>query len=187
MIFIGRMKRYQIAILSFAVGIFATTYFGIYFLGRINDIVANFRETSAPVEYETIQIFLSSRTEDPDILYCNRTYPISREVSRFSNNRKSYLGEYAYLALAELLKGPTEFEKKNGYFSSVNEGTKIQQIIIENGVALVDFNQKLNKGVAGSCKVQAIRSQIENTLKQFPEVKDVVISVDGEIEKNLQP
>lgn len=181
------MKRYQLILLSFALGIFTATYLWIHFLGKINDIVATFRETSAPVEYKTVQIFLSSRAEDPDTLYCDRTYPVSREVSRLSDNRKSYLGEYVYLALAELLKGPTESEKKNGYLSSINEGTKVQQIIIEGGVARVDFNQKLNEGIAGSCRVQAIRSQITETLKQFSEIEDVVISVDGESKQILQP
>ena len=181
------MKRYQIAILSFAVGILTSTYFGIHFLGKINDLVANFRETSVQVEYNTVKIFLLNKIKDPDTLYCDQTYPVERAVSRFSDNRKSYLGEYTYLALAELLKGPMGNEKERGYFSSINEGTKTQKIIIEDGVARVDFNQKLNEGVAGSCKVQAIRSQITETLKQFPEIKEVVISVNGESETILQP
>ncbi|MDO8496658.1 MAG: GerMN domain-containing protein [bacterium] len=181
------MKRYQLVLLSFALGIFTATYLGIHFLGKINDIVANFRETSVSVEYKTIQVFLSNKVKDPDTLYCDMTYPVERAVSRLSDNRKSYLGEYTYLALSELLKGPIGSEKENGYFSSINEGTKIQQIIIESGVARVDFSQELSNGVAGSCKVQAIRSQITETLKQFPEIKEVVISVNGESEEILQP
>lgn len=181
------MKRYQLILLSFALGIFTATYFGIYFLEKIYDIVANFRATSVLVEYNTVQVFLSNKVKDPEALYCDRTYPVERAVSRLSENRKSYLGEYTYLALVELINGPIGKEKENGYFSSINEGTKIQQIIIENGVARVDFNQKLNEGVAGSCKVQAIRSQIYNTLKQFPEIKDVIISVNGNSEEILQP
>ncbi len=181
------MKRYQLVLLSFAFGIFTTTYFGIHFLGKINDIVANFRETSVSVEYNTIQVFLSNKVKDPDASYCEITYPVERAVSRLSDNRKSHLGEYTYLALLELLKGPIGSEKENGYFSSINEGTKIQQIIIEGGIATVDFNDKFNEGVAGSCKVQAIRSQITETLKQFPEIKEVVISVNSESEEILQP
>lgn len=181
------MKRYQVILLSFALGIFTATYFGIHFLGKINNIVANFRETSVSVEYNTVQVFLSNKVKDPETLYCNRTYPVERAVSRLSENRKSHLGEYTYLALVELLKGPTEYEKKDGYFSSINEGTKIQQIIIENGVARVDFDAKFNEGVAGSCRVRAIRSQVTETLKQFPEIKDVIISVNGESGGILQP
>ena len=51
----------------------------------------------------------------------------------------------------------------------------------------MDFSRELNDGVAGSCKVMAIRSQITQTLKQFSEIKGVVISVDGEAEEVLQP
>ena len=181
------MKRYQLVILSFALGILTSTYFGIRFLGKINDIVDNFRETSVSVEYNTVQVFLSNKVKDPDALYCDRTYPVERAVSRLSDNRKSYLGEYTYLALVELLKGSIGNEKENGYFSSISEGTKIQQIIIEDGIATVDFNDKFSDGVTGSCKIQAIRSQITETLKQFPEIKEVVISVDGESNEILQP
>lgn len=187
------MKRYQLILLSFALGIFTATYLGIHFLGKINDIVANFRETSVSVEYKTVQVFLSNKVKDPETLYCDRTYPIERAVSRLSDNRKSYLGEYTYLALVELLKGPIGSEKENGYFSSINEGTKIQQIIIEDGVARVNFSALSgsasggNQSIADSCKVQAIRSQITETLRQFPEIKDVIISVDGESEQILQP
>ena len=187
------MKRYQLVLLSFALGIFTATYLGIHFLGKINDIVSNFRETSVSVEYKTVQVFLSNKVKDPDTLHCDMTYPVERAVSRLSDNRKIHLGEYVYLALVELLKGPIGSEKENGYFSSINEGTKIQQIIIESGVARVDFSalggsaSGGNQLIAGSCKVQAIRSQITETLKQFPEIKEVIISVDGELETTLQP
>ena len=42
-------------------------------------------------------------------------------------------------------------------------------------------------GVAGSCRVLAIRAQIESTLKQFPSIKKVVISVNGRTGEVLQP
>jgi len=35
--------------------------------------------------------------------------------------------------------------------------------------------------------VGSIRSQIESTLKQFPSVKQVIISVDGRTDDILQP
>jgi len=41
--------------------------------------------------------------------------------------------------------------------------------------------------VAGSCRVGAIRAQIEETLKQFPTVQNVIISVNGNTENILEP
>ena len=46
---------------------------------------------------------------------------------------------------------------------------------------------KLTEGVGGTCLVERIRSQIRNTLQQFPTVKSVVISVDGKTEGVLEP
>jgi spore germination protein GerM len=69
----------------------------------------------------------------------------------------------------------------------IPSGTKLNSLIIKNGVATVDFNTKLTDGVAGSCKVGAIRAQIEETLKQFPTITDVTISVNGVSEGILQP
>ncbi|MEK7664434.1 MAG: GerMN domain-containing protein [Patescibacteria group bacterium] len=92
----------------------------------------------------------------------------------------------ARTALEELLIGPY-IKENTEYFTSINSGVKIQSLTIENGVAKVDFSAELNKNVAGSCRVMAIRSQIEKTLLQFSTVKSVVISVNGRTEDILQP
>lgn len=181
------LKPYQISILSFALGIFVVTSLGIYLVKRLGEELVIPQQTSAPQEYKTVLIFFSSTVKDPETLYCNRVYPVQRAVSRLSDNEKSALAEYAYLAVSKLLDGPAGYEKDNGYFTSINVGTKIQHIIIEQGIATVDFNDKLNEGVAGSCKVQAIRAQITETLMQFPEIKEVIISVNGNSEEILQP
>jgi spore germination protein GerM len=39
----------------------------------------------------------------------------------------------------------------------------------------------------GSCKISAIRAQIERTLMPFPGVESVVISVEGDVAGALQP
>lgn len=180
-----KIKPYQIALLFFAFGVFTVTFFGAYFFKEASEQIK--LPEFHVVEYKTVLIFFSSIKKDPETINCDRTYPVERAVSRLSNNEKSALAEYAYLAISELLKGPAGYEKDDGYFTSINKDAKLQNIIIENGIATVDFNEKLNEGAAGSCKVQAIRSQITETLKQFPEVKEVLISVNGETEEILQP
>ncbi len=90
-------------------------------------------------------------------------------------------------ALEELLAGITAEEEGEGLTTAINEGVVINELTIEDGVARVDFSSELNEGVAGSATVMAIRDQIEATLLQFDTVDEVVISIEGESEKILQP
>ncbi len=96
-------------------------------------------------------------------------------------------GNIEHLALEALLAGPTEEEETAGYSTAINEGVEILSLTIEGGVATADFSVELDEGVAGSAMVMAIRGQIEETLKQFDSVNEVVISVEGETEEVLQP
>jgi len=89
-------------------------------------------------------------------------------------------------AIEMLIKGPTPDEEKF-YYSAINKNTLLQKFEIKNRVAYVDFNSSLNQNVAGSCNVIAIRSQIENTLKNLPDIDSVIISVNGQIEGILEP
>jgi hypothetical protein len=95
--------------------------------------------------------------------------------------------ETARAALEQLLAGPTEQEKAQGFYTSINPGVKINKLTIIDGVAKVDFDDTMEEGMGGSCRVSAIRTQIIQTLKQFSTVKDVVISVNGRVEDVLQP
>ena len=63
----------------------------------------------------------------------------------------------------------------------------MQRLEIKDGTAFADFSKELEEGVAGSCRVQAIRAEIHETLRQFPSVERVIISIDGKNEDVLQP
>jgi spore germination protein GerM len=130
--------------------------------------------------YETLPIkvfFLNDRL-DPEIS-CDKVFPVTRTIKKTK--------AVARAAVEELLQGPNEAEKTEGYRTSINEGVKIHRLTIQNGVARIDFNDILDFRVAGSCRVRSIRAQIEQTLKQFPSVREVTISVDGKTEDILQP
>jgi spore germination protein GerM len=91
-------------------------------------------------------------------------------------------------ALAALLAGPTADEKAGGYTTSIPTAAKVRSVSVNAaGTVTVDFDEGIQRGVAGSCRVGAIRAQVERTLRQFPEVRDVVISVRGDTETVLQP
>ena len=82
-------------------------------------------------------------------------------------------------ALNELLKGPTEKEKADGYGTAIPEGSKLNSLVIKEGVARADFNATTESG-GGSCSMTARTAQIRETLLQFPTVTSVRISVNGE-------
>ncbi len=93
----------------------------------------------------------------------------------------------ARAALEQLLRGPTAEERNQGLQTQINPGVEIKGLSIQNGVAYADFNDALENGVAGSCRVQAIRSQITQTLLQFPTINSVQISINGRTNDVLQP
>ncbi len=94
--------------------------------------------------------------------------------------------EIGHAVLLELLRGPSEQEKEEGYSTAINEGVDLLSLIIEDGTAYADFSSQLNVS-GGSALVTAIREQITNTLSQFETVDFVIISIEGETEEILQP
>ncbi|OGY46470.1 MAG: hypothetical protein A2744_03420 [Candidatus Buchananbacteria bacterium RIFCSPHIGHO2_01_FULL_44_11] len=129
-------------------------------------------------ETTIVKVFFNNSQLDPEVS-CNKVFGVERTVPKTP--------AVAQAALTELLKGTTEQEKTEGFFTSINPGVKIQKITIENGVAKVDFDQQLEYAIGGSCRVAAIRAQITETLKQFPSVQVVIIAIDGRTEDILQP
>lgn len=126
----------------------------------------------------TLKIFFSNDKLDPEIS-CNKVFPVERNISETTTPAKK--------ALELLLEGPTNEERNQKYFTSIPAGVKIKSVSISNGVAKADFDEQLEFQVGGSCRVSAIRAQIEETLKQFSTVTSVVISINGRTEDILQP
>lgn len=137
-----------------------------------------FKEIASPGQTMKVQVFFNNDRMDPEFS-CNKVFPVEREILKTQ--------AVARAALEELLKGPSEKEESEGFFTSINSGVKIQKLTIENGVAKVEFDEQLEFQVGGSCRVAAIRAQITQTLKQFPTVQSVIISIDGRTEDILQP
>lgn len=137
-------------------------------------IPVKFNQTDAII----VKVFFNNEELDPEFS-CNKVFPVERNVYKTEAIGRA--------ALEELLKGPTDDEQNQGYFTSINPDVQIQSLNIKDDVATVDFNDQLEFQVGGSCRVAAIRSQITETLKQFPTVKKVIISINGRTEDILQP
>jgi len=121
---------------------------------------------------------LSAENGTTDI--CENVHAVTRSVSSRTAIYRS--------VIEELAKGPTADERDEGYATSLPKNVVLRSIAADaDGVVTADFTSSLDRGVAGSCRVLSIRTQIEQTLRQFPEVRGVVISVDGDAEEALQP
>jgi len=119
-------------------------------------------------ERERVKVFFSSRKEKSTD--CSRVYPVERILSGESD---------MYTETVEhLLKGPTKVEETEGFFTSIPEDTTAYDVFLEEGVVWLDFSEELSEG-GGSCMMTARKAQIEETMFQFLEVKDVVISQEG--------
>jgi hypothetical protein len=126
-----------------------------------------------------LQVFFSSSEQDPESLRCGQVYPVHRRVPATES--------VARAALQLLLDGPTEQEAAAGYYSNLNPGLRLLSVELVDGVATVDFSEDFETGVSGSCRVEAIRAQIQETLLQFDTVKEIRIRVGGRETAILQP
>ena len=148
-------------------------YFG-YTMTKTSD------ETQAPDDQEPetqiVEVYFGHN--DKGGQDCSAVFSVEREIEKTEGVGKA--------ALNELLKGPTAQEKEDGYLTSVEDGVELNSLNIEGGVATADFSEELNQG-GGSCMMEGRRAQIKKTLKQFPTVDEVVISVEGETGGILQP
>lgn len=95
----------------------------------------------------------------------------------------------ARAALNALLAGPTEGEKAQGYSSAIPAGTRLLSYVVSGDGATADFSKEMLAFGGGSAIVQAIMSQIDNTvLNNDKAVSKVSITIEGRpSEEVLQP
>lgn len=117
---------------------------------------------------------------DPQLKQCDRPAMYTRRIPKTVNTAEA--------ALRELLDGPTAAEEDDGARTSIIPGTELRSIVIEGDRATANFSRQFVLGIAGSCNVQALRAQVEETLKQFEGVKNITLLVEGaDASEALQP
>lgn len=139
-------------------------------------VVVPVRLDEAAPRSRAVRVFFNSSRLGGDS--CEAVWPVPRAVDATGSGVRA--------ALTALLAGPTAAERDRGFLTNIPEGVTVRSLRLEEGTAHVDFDRSLDRA-AGSCRVLAIRAQVERTLLQFPTVDDVVISVGGETEAALQP
>jgi hypothetical protein len=105
---------------------------------------------------------------------CARVAPVSRFVRTATP---------LAAAMRQLLRGPTAIERARGYggwFSSRTAG-KLRGAWIDGRTAHVDFHdlRAIIPGASSSCGSALLLSQLDRTAKQFPRIRSVVYSFEG--------
>ena len=127
-----------------------------------------------------VNVFFSNIKEDPEVLNCDIVYPLQRRLLS---------PEVTIAAVMQVLfLGLSDEEVAAGYINNLPENNvNLLESSVSDGVATVNFDEGLERGIAGSCRVMAIRAQITETLKQFENIDEVIIAVNGRVDEALQP
>jgi hypothetical protein len=118
-----------------------------------------------------VKAYFPNTVKDPEVKACQVAYPVTRRVPKTT--------DVAEAAILELLDGPSAAEQMNGSRTAIVQGTTLRSMSLSAGVAKVDFTHEFLSGVTDACFAKALRAQVEQTLKQFPNVNAVKISVEG--------
>lgn len=147
--------------------------------GEAEKILSSFKITDfkSGLPASEFNVYFFNEKIKPNV-ECNEVVEVFRIIPKTE--------KIATAAIEELLKGPTEAEKNQGYTTVIPAGSKLNSLKIEDGVAYADFNALTESG-GGSCSMRARTEQIRKTLLQFPTVKSVKLSIDGRTGDIFQP
>lgn len=124
----------------------------------------------------TLNVYFGNTNLNPNSIDCNKVYPVARTIAGDAVTPNA--------ALQELFKGPSQSERDGGYTSwfSVETENILKSVKVSGGVAQVDLAdiRQLIPNASTSCGSGQLLSGMEATLKQFPEIKKVIFSIDGQ-------
>lgn len=100
--------------------------------------------------------------------------PVTRTIRTASPARAS---------IQALLRGPTAAERKKGFDGLVGASDfSIGTLTIRNGTARINFTVAEDwRGFPGDIAPARFKKAVELTLKQFPTVSEVVVSLNGDV------
>ena len=136
-----------------------------------------FTTVCAAQQTMTIKVYFSNNKNGVDD--CAKVQPVTRTIPKTSAVAKA--------ALEQLLAGPTEQERAQGYFSWFSQDTKsaLLGVKVKNKTAYVnlkDIRQTITSA-SSSCGSTILMAQLENTLKQFPSIKRAFFAIEGSPEE----
>lgn len=114
-----------------------------------------------------LQIFFANNQKN-SAGTCDAVFSVTRTVAETSATGRA--------ALIELLNGPNNDEKTQGYRSSLPARTTIASFVISGGMAAVTVSKDLDS--LGACEKQRAEEQIKQTLLQIGLVNEVEIQTE---------
>jgi hypothetical protein len=130
---------------------------------------------SIPVRFASdvtlLKVFFPNALKDPEAKSCTKVYPVTRRVMKTQN--------VAEAAILELLKGPTAAEQIHGSVTALLPSVQLRSITMLNDTATVNLSKEYALGIGDVCSTDAMKSQVIETMKQFSNVKTVVLQVEG--------
>ncbi|HEU5102988.1 MAG TPA: GerMN domain-containing protein [Roseiflexaceae bacterium] len=156
---------------------------------------------SASGELQARQSIVALSASDPDTqlirLYWvlgETVTPVQQRVPRTARIGTAALNELLWgpgppnlAGFSTALPTPEEVLRYPGREPDWGERVTLQSLTIADGVATADFSQELRAYGGGSLRVMLIRQQITQTLLQFPTVREVRITIEGQSEGVLEP
>lgn len=118
---------------------------------------------------KTIVYIFLVRQENNKIL----VQPVKRKIKYYGR-----LENKIENTIKELIKGPTEEEKRNGFSTSLNENTKILNLNIEGDILNLNFSKDVEEG-GGTLLMETRIAQIVYTGTQFPGIQRVRFLIEG--------
>lgn len=128
-----------------------------------------------------VKVYFNNSDENWNTEDCSKVFPVERAVLKGSNAAQT-----AKNTFLELISGPTSIEKAQGYASWFSQDTTgiLESLKIKNEIAYVNLKHDFTSiisGVSSSCGGAEFLSEMTQTLKQFPEIKDIIFAIDGNV------
>lgn len=124
----------------------------------------------------TVKVFFHNEKLNPNMEDCRKVFPIDRLIPKTKAVARG--------ALDELFKGTTEDERKKEFWSFPADETKdiIANLNVKKGNAYLNFKKIVyaKLGNATTSCGGGFFSSVEETLKQFPTIKNVYYAVEGD-------
>lgn len=174
-------------------------------LGTLNPFEESVLVTRDPGSRLTLELLVDSPKDGSIVARASRTYEhavdsvaaelaFSHVTGGSSDCTKTLLvkrslpksQQHARMLLEALMNGPTPAESARGASSPFQASPRILGLVRRDDLLVVDFDQSMSS-VGGSCRAQALRATIEETLKKIPGVKRVEIRAAGSAAQALQP
>lgn len=128
------------------------------------------------------QVYFNNSELNPDMIDCSIVFPVGRQVIIESINDDENLAKIT-ATLLELFKGPTSEERSQGYTSWFTDETSniLQSVkLIDEKVYLsLSDIRSIIPNASTSCGGVQFLAEINQTLKQFSNVNEVIFAIDN--------